>query len=404
MPAEGAAAGGVSPDPGTGVQAHGLAASLGVTVATALPPALAGAMAAQIIGELGIAHAAFGVAVGAFFLTNAVVSPWAGALADRLGEHRSVQVAVTLSSVSMLGVAACGTSYPMIVAFLLLGGLGAAVGGPAGSILLAGAAGLRWQALLFGVRQAFVPAASLLGGLAVPIFAGAVFGWRIAFLTGGALVILLAFMGRARRPPGKTVGELAGLSPYRLHELWLLAVVFALSGSAANAVTTFVVDYAATAGQSLAFGGMALAMASSAAIVARVAIGYWVGRLRLDSLKVTAVMLVIGIGGFAWIAAGPATAILPGSVLGMAGAWGWSGLLIYAVTFGFGESPGRANGIVQAGGASGGILGPVLTGWTVQTFSYTAAWTLATVLVSLSAVIVVVLLVRRRRREAVRIG
>lgn len=376
-----------------------LIASLGITIATALPPALAGAMAVPLLSALDVSHSAFGGAIAAFFLTNAFVSPWAGHLADQIGNARSVLLAVGLAALSMLGIAAFGTNYPVFVGFFLLGGFGAAVAGPAGSILLARAAGVRWQPLLFSIRQALVPAASLIGGIAVPIFAGFAFGWRIAFLIGGVLIIPLAFTGRSSAPVRQaSTSPRTGVSDFRVHELWLFSLVFALSGAAANAVTTFAVDYASATHQTPLFGGMTLAAASGAAISARIIVGYGVSRFGLDTLKATAAMLVIGVGGFAWIALGPAWAILPGSILGMAGAWGWSGLLIYSVTFGFGRNPGRANGIVLAGGATGGILGPLVTGWAVQTWSYTTAWILAALFVLISMFVIAAMLVSRRKR------
>jgi len=378
------------------IRAPELVSSLGVTVATVLPASLAGAMSAMIIADAGIDHVMFGIAVSAFFVTNAGLSPWAGRLVDRLGAAWGVRLAVALSAVSMLGVVLLGTSYPALVAFLLVGGAGAAMGGPVGSILLADAAGPRWQAFLFGVRQAFVPAASVIGGIAVSLVAGTPSGWRLTFLVAGVLVVVLAFPFRLRGRRDAFRAHAPVFPAYRLHELWLLAAAFALAGCAATAVTTFIVDYAALSGQSPAFAGVALALASCAAVVARVMTGYGVSRWRLDSLAVIGGLLVCGVLGFAWLAVGSDAAIVPGSVIGMAGAWGWGGVLVYSVTFGFGASPGRANGIVLAGGATGGILGPVVIGWVVQTFSYEAAWATSAGFVAASAAIVAYMLVRRR--------
>lgn len=354
-------------------------------------------MSAEILDDLAISHAAFGVAIGAFFISNSILSPAAGRLVDRLGGRNSVRLVAALLVLSMLGIASFGANYAALVVFLLIGGLAAALGGPTGSLLLAGVGGPMRQPLLFGVRQAFVPAASLIGGIAVPILAAAALGWRWAFFIGGVLVLALAFPARFESTRRATFHSHSPSKAYRVHELWLLAVGLALAGSAATSLTSFIVDYAVSRGMTVETGGSALAIGSAAAIATRVAAGYWVGRLRLDALEVTAGILLVGVGGFVWILAGTGPDLLMASVLALAGAWGCPGLVIYAVTFGFRESPGRANGIVQGGGAAGGVLGPILTGWAVENFSYMVAWAMSAVLLLAAAAIVVVLCVRRRQ-------
>lgn len=376
-----------------------LVASWGVTVATALPPALAAAMSAQILRELAVSHAAFGFAIGSCFLANAIVSPMAGRLVDRLGDRNSIRLSTVLVSLSLLGIAFFGGSYPAFVAFFTVGGFAMALSGPAGSVLLTGAAGLARQPLLFGVRQALVPAASLLSGAAVPVLTALTLGWRWGFFIGGVLV--LALLGAGPFPARRRIMSLAPTTAlYRANELWLLALVFALAGSAAMAFTSFVADYAVSRGMTADTGGIILAIGSAAAVVTRIAMGYVVGRWRIDALEATAVMLLVGVGGLVWVLLGSASTVLPAAILVLAGGWGWMGLVLFSVTFGFGDNPGRANGIVQTGGAAGGIIGPVVVGIAVERLSYGWAWGVAASLMLVAASILAIVCVRRRMLRA----
>lgn len=81
-------------------------------------------------------------------------------------------------------------------------------------------------------------------------------------------------------------------------------------------------------------------------------------------------MLVVGAAGFIALAIGGAALIWVGTVAAFAGRWGWTGLLIFATVHLNQEAPARATGIVQAGAATGGALGPFAFGAIVVHTSY----------------------------------
>ena len=62
---------------------------------------------------------------------------------------------------------------------------------PAANLLLARAVPADRQGLAFGIKQSAIPAAAMLGGLAVPSIA-LTWGWRWAFAAGGAFALMSA--------------------------------------------------------------------------------------------------------------------------------------------------------------------------------------------------------------------
>ena len=123
-----------------------------------------------------------------------------GRVVERIGAHRAMRVSATGSAAALLGVALFAESWAGLVACLVLGGLANAVAHPATHLSLARKVPANRQGFSFGIKQAAIPAATLLAGLAVPIIA-VTFGWRWAFAGGAALALLLSFIG-----PAETLG------------------------------------------------------------------------------------------------------------------------------------------------------------------------------------------------------
>ena len=105
-----------------------------------------------------------------------------------------------------------------------LGGLGNAISHPATHLLLAREVSQNRQGLAFGIKQAAIPAATLIAGLAVPLVATTV-GWRWAFAGGAALVLCVALLvpkGEKRNKTRRVKEARAGDAP--LAPLVLLAL------------------------------------------------------------------------------------------------------------------------------------------------------------------------------------
>lgn len=359
-----------------------------------MPAALSGAVSTQLLADLGIGHSVFGLAIAGFFLSNAVFSPFAGGLADRLGAIASIRIGAAITSLSMLAIATLAVNHIVFLALMIVAGPAIAIGGPGASMLLTRMKPSR-QPFLFGLRQAFIPMAALIAGISVSISAGQL-GWRWAFAVAAILTALLTLpwrdRGRQQAEPVVPAAPAAVWPPrpapqYSTATLWLLALVFGLAGFAATSFTSFITGYAQSVGHAPASAGLILAIGSGTAVTVRIIVGFWVGRSALHPLDVALVMLAAGSIGCAIVAfAGPG-ALAPGLALAYGGAWGWTGLLIYTITTGSRGRPGRANGIVQAGGGIGGVGGPLVVGPLIEHVSYQAAWSMTLVSVVAAAVL-----------------
>lgn len=192
----------------------GLSTAVGVaavTVLTSLPVFLPGAANGLISAELGWSSARMGAVLAVYWLASL-----AGAVASK-------RTALPTAVERTMAFALCATCLGLFCAAVepVVGLWGSsAVGGftygytqPHTNALLMRRCAPRLRALAFGLKQAAVPAATLLASMAVPLLAGPA-GWRVVF-AGTALLCGLGGGLLARhaiptgRPPktGRDCGE-----------------------------------------------------------------------------------------------------------------------------------------------------------------------------------------------------
>ena len=366
-----------------------------VAVATAgvLPAFLTGGLAVQVRGELDFGAGALGVAVAMFFVTSSLASAVMGRLVERLGAHRGMRLAAAGSAASLLGVALLAWSWVGLVGCLVLGGLANAVSHPATNLSLAREVQAGRQGVSFGIKQAAIPAATLLAGLAVPGIA-VTLGWRWAFAGGAALALAVASLVPARAP-GETVGrrEETRQKNARAWPLVLLAVGIGLGSTATTPLGAFIVESSVASGLRVETAGLLLALGSAVNIAVRVAFGHLADGMSGGRLLLVAAMLGIGVGGFVLLATGESGLILPGALLAFGIGWGWPGLFNFAVVKTSPGAPAAATGITQTGASGGAALGPLVFGLVVEVASYDAAWLLSG---TVALVAMVTILIGRR--------
>lgn len=379
-------------------------------VLAALPVFLVGGLAVQVRADLGFDEAALGAAVTGSFVVGALAAPVAGRVADRLGARRSILVGAGFAVAAALGVGFLATSLATLAAFLAVAGLGFSFMDPGLGILVAATVPPARQGLAFGIKEAAVPAATLLAGLAVPLVAVTV-GWRWAFLLVAgpavALVVLLSATtvgdddatGDRARPrraattdtPATTADDAA---TRRL--LVLVAVAAGLGSAAASGVGVFLTESATAAGLDPAAAGTLLAVGSATGVVARIAAGARADHTRGSQLGLMQGMLAVGAATMLVGATGSVVALVVGTVGTFAAGWAWSGLLFLSLVRLRPDAPGRATGIGLSGLAIGNAVGPLGFGFLAST-SYTTAWLAAAGAATAAAI---VLGVARRRVTA----
>ncbi|MFD4668742.1 MFS transporter [Lentzea sp. NPDC058450] len=334
-----------------------------------LPLYLTGALSVLIRDDLGLSAPEFGAVVSAFFAVGGVLMPFGGRIVDRVGAAAAVRLAIA-GAVLCLGLAAAfgGTATGLTLA-LVVGGVGTAVAGPVGGMLIARGVPPRAAPRAFALERSSIPAATLVAGLAVPTLA-VVLHWRAVFLCAAVAVAAIALVpvpGLSPPVARKHGGSLRPLGP-----LLVMTAVFFLGSAAATSMSAFLVGYGVSLGETAGLAGVVLAVASAGTIGARLLLGFQRGRTPGRGTLVG--FLLLGAAGFALLAVPAEWALWSGALLAGAAGWGWTGVAGHAVVSAYASAPGSATAAVQAGGCLGGVAGPLLMGWLTDGGTYAGGW------------------------------
>lgn len=365
-----------------------MALGASVTVVALLPVFLTGSMAVQLTEELAFGSAGLGLAVAAFRSGGAVTSVFLGRLADRLGAMRTIRLAAVVGLLTTLGIAFTVTRLATLVAWLAIGGSALALAQPGANRLLTATVDPRRLGTAFGFKQSAPPIASLLAGAAVPLIAITI-GWRWAFgLAALAAIALLLSTTNPPPKPAESTAESKQRSKEPLPHRWVIALLatgFGLGTFTSSTVTTFYVASAADAGSTPAFAGTVLAVASLAAIGARLLAGVISDRLVTGHLTMCAALVGLGSFGIALLATANPRWMSVGLVIALMGNWGFNGVFWFALVRSFPDTPGRITGAASPGGLIGSTLGPLLMGAVIDATGFRVAWLIATVIGAIAA-------------------
>lgn len=346
------------------------------TVLVVLPTVLLGALAVLVRAELGFDEARLGIAVAVFFGVTALTSAPGGRLGDILGARRAMILGGTMSAGAMASIGLLASNWGHLVAFLALAGVGNGLAQPAANIALAQGVSLRRQGLAFGMKQAAVPIAIFLAGVAIPAV-GLTVGWRWAFIGTGVLLLLLVAVTHDMRagPRAARPDERLRVTGTARRTLLLLAVATGCGAGASSALGTFLVESTVRAGQSLGTASVVLVVGSVCGIAARLLAGLVADRSDGAPLGGIGAMLLLGAAGYLGLAFSDVTVVLwAGTILAFAAGWGWPGLMVLSVVRLHRGIPGAATGVTQSGAAAGGVAGPLIFGFVASQVSFQAAW------------------------------
>lgn len=285
-----------------------------------------GLVAPELALDLGLDPAALGRLSAAWFLAFALAQPLVGMALDRIGPRRSVSSLFLLAAVGCLLLATARGPAEAVLAQIAIG-LGCSPVYMGSLVVVARFWPVERFAALSSILLAIAGSGSILAATPLALLVEAA-GWRGAFLVMGVLVALAAVAvlvlvrdaPPGRPPPARTErpGELlAGmLAVLRLRPLWPLlpmlfasyAVVMAVRGLWAGPYLAEVHGLAPVP------RGHALLLVSLAMILGL--LGYaWIER-RLDRRKApTLAGAVLAIAGLLGLAAAPALAVLPATLV-----------------------------------------------------------------------------------------
>jgi MFS family permease len=339
-----------------------------------VPVFLLGGLAVQVGADLGFSPAGLGLAVAVYFGVSALSSVPAGGLVERYGTPVTARAGIILSASCLLAIAVAARNYWTLVALLAAGAGANALGQLSANAALSRVPARR-QGLSFGVKQAAIPAATLLAGVSVPAVA-LTLGWRWAFsITALAAAGALALVPTPDRTTGHPVRSPAEAGPRATGALVVIGAAVALGAGAAGSLGTFLVDSSVERGLAPGAAGLTLTLGSIACITVRVG-GGWLADRRGTHGDVATVagLLVVGAVGLALLGVPGTAALIAGVLLGFGFGWAFPGLVNFAVVQLHPHAPAAATSITQTGVYTGGCVGPLAFGAAANTHGYPTAW------------------------------
>ena len=365
-------------------------AAVSVTTVGVLPAYMIGVLWVQLRDDLGFGPSLLGTLIACFFVSSALSSFAGGTMVRRFGTSGVVRSSALIGAASLLAISVAAQYMPVLVAALVVAGFGNGVGQPASNDLIARAVASNRHGLAYGTKQAAIPLATMVSGIAVPLIAIPL-GWRPAFAIGAGLALLVMLLvprASGLRPPGSSEpSEAAG--PFRRAPLFVLAAGLMFGTATGNSLGAFFVATAVDSGIGPGTAGVLAAVASGTGALARIGLGWLADRVRARWLYVVAAQMAIGGLAYALLGTGVEALVAAGAVIGYCTGWAWAGLSTYSVARMHPGMAARATSITQAGMGAGAAVGPFVFGLVVSATSYPVAWYGTAVVAVLGGAIIV---------------
>ena len=363
-----------------------------VAVAVSTNYTLQGPVLGLIRGEFGLSSADAGAIATAFFAGAASTMLAGGAIADRIGTRPAVTLGFLLVAIGNLGTGLLAPTFPALLAWRVLGGLGSGFGFAAGAAYTRSIFDDRGRHLAQGLYGAAFLLGSGITLAYVPILAGPSGDWRLAFtlsavaVAGVWVVWTLLAPGEPRTPAASGALD-ALIVALRERNTWLLALSHMCGFGMAIVVSTWVTLYLEDAFRlSLAAAGLLGSLTLVTGIVSR-ASGGAILEAGLGPVRLVRAGLALAAAGLTMVALAPtlpvaiAGLLVTGLGVGFPYAAVFNGAAASAPT-----SPASAQAIVGWGGLLTAIFGPPLVGTLLDaTGSFTAGF------LALAAIVVAIL-------------
>lgn len=378
------------------------------TMCSAFPVFLTGALGVQLTDEVGLSATQIGLAMGASFTVAALLSAPMGRVAERLGPRRGFTVGLTLTAASMLATASFARSFWQFCLILGVAGMANALNQPSANLMLTTHISADRLGFALATKQSGMPAAALLGGVAVPAVALTV-GWQWAYVAGAALAVgAIALFpadvgGRSSRhvETNESGGARSARPDLGVPLLVLYATVGMLGATNAGAMVGFITSGAEASGLAPGVAGLVLSLGSLVGVASRLFQGWQVDRKGILPIQRLVWLYGLGALGVLGLAVDVPLAYLLAPLPAFAFGWAWPGLFNLSVIRNNPSAPAAATGISQVGVFVGAALGPALGGLIIDNGSYRALWLFGAVTLFIGSLLAVYLRSRiRAAREA----
>jgi NNP family nitrate/nitrite transporter-like MFS transporter len=339
-----------------------------VAVAVATNYTIHGPVLGFIRAEFALSSADAGTIATAFFAAAASTMLAGGAIADRIGTRSAVTLGFLLVAIGNLGTGLLAPSFPALLGWRVLGGLGSGFGFAAGASYTRSIFDDRGRHLAQGLYGASFLVGSGITLAYVPILAGPSGDWRLAFTLsaiGVAAVWVLWTLLAPSGPqaPSATGARVALAVALRERNTWLLALCHMCGFGMAIIIGTWVTLYLTAAfGLSIAAAGLIGSLTLVTGIAGRT-LGGVILEGGMPPVRLIRAGLVLAGTGLAMLALAPALLV---AVVGLVVTGIGVGVPYAAVFNGAAASvrtsPASAQAVVGLGGLLTAIFGPPLVG------------------------------------------
>ena len=312
-----------------------------------------------------------------------------GRMTDRRGGYLLMAVGCVPAGLSLVGVGLLSDSWHDLVWLLALGGVGNAAIQPGANGMLASRVAPGHRGLAFGVKQAAIPMAAMVSGLAVPPAASWA-GWRPAFVVAGvAMLVVGCLLARHHDADGATAGPgVPAAVVLRRRPLLMLGIATCLASGAATTLGTYFVLSATRSGMALVTAGSVAAIGGACSVLVRIGLGAVADRGLRSPLRQVALMMLVGAGGYVLLALSVPALLVPGVLIAYGAGWGWAGLLNYGVVQRYPLAAGAATSTTQMGTNIGAMAGSPVFALIAASRGYASAWSAMAALALLGGVVV----------------
>lgn len=378
------------------------------TMCSAFPVFLTGALGVQLTDEVGLSATQIGLAMGVSFTIAAVLSASMGRVAERLGPRRGFTVGLSVTCSSMIAIAVFARSFWQFCVLLGVAGVANALNQPSANLMLTTHIPADRLGVALATKQSGMPAAALLGGVAVPAIALTV-GWQWAYVVGALLAVaaIIGFPadvgGRAARHVETNESGVARSARPDLGVplLVLYATVGMLGATNAGAMVGFITSGAEASGLSPGAAGLVLSLGSLVGVVSRLLQGWQVDRQGILPIQRLVWLYALGGLGVLVLAVDVPLTYVVAPLPAFAFGWAWPGLFNLSVVRNNPSAPAAATGISQVGVFVGAALGPALGGFIIDNRSYRALWLFGAATLLVGSLLAVYLRSRIRAARAV---